>query len=102
MKVQASTIPGSCIPCDANPFEFLCGCKYARKTGICKHILAVTHAEMKNSPKKQQRAICNLNYMMGKIAGSKKKKGGSHRVKHCLVREDSSDDDEVAELRLKW
>ena len=102
VKVQASTIPGSCIPCEANPFDFLCGCKYGRKTGMCKHIALVTHAEMKNSPKEQQRAICNLTYMTTKIAGSKKKSSRPAAVKHCLVREDSSDDDEVAALALNW
>ena len=102
VKVRASTVLGSCIPCQANPFEFLCGCKNGRKTGCCSHILVVTHAEMKNSPKERRRAICNLKYMTVKIAGGKKKVGGRHTVKHCLVREDSSDDDDVKELALKW
>ena len=104
--VQTATVPGSCIPCKANPFELLCGCKGGRKIGLCSHILLVTHEMMKTAPKPQQKAICNLVYMTGEIAGKKKKIGGAkpHKVKHCLLREDSDDDDEVPAPRpqLKW
>jgi hypothetical protein len=59
--------------------------------------------EMKNSPQEKRKAICNLHFMTGKIAGAKKKKGGTHTVKHCLIREDSSDDEDGLPLGpLKW
>ncbi len=39
--VQMASTPGSCVPCKANPFSFLCSCKGARKSGMCAHILLV-------------------------------------------------------------
>ena len=39
--VQTAVTPGSCMPCKANPFDFICSCKGGRKTGICAHIDAV-------------------------------------------------------------
>ena len=104
VKVQTSTVPGSSIPCKANPFDFLCGCKGARKTGICSHILLVTHEEMKNTPQERRKAICNLNFMVGEIAGASKGTGRPKTVRHCLVREDSDDDDDDVNVptALTW
>ena len=81
-----------------------------RKIGLCSHILLVTHEMMKTVPKPQQKAICNLVYMTGEIAGDRKKKKGQVRIgrpkkiKHCLLREDDSDDDDddVPAPQLKW
>ena len=53
----------------------------------------------------EQKAINNLNYMLGQIKGAKKGKGANNkRIKHCLQREDSSDDDEqqAAVPALTW
>ena len=101
--VEMTTDNSSCVECDANPFQLLCCCKGSRKISVCYHILFVTHLIMKAKPKKEQKAINNLHYMAGKIAGSKKKKGGSHRIKHCLQREDSSDEEEHPAVQLiKW
>ena len=75
------------------------------QSGLCSHILLVTHEEMKCTPRERRKAICNLNYMTDKIHGSKKKKGGSHTVKDCLTCEDSSDDDDDDDgppLALRW
>ena len=102
VKVQAMTVPGSCIPCKANPFDLLCGCKGARKIGMCSHILLVTHEEMKNTPQERRKAICNLNFMVGEIAGASKGTGRPRTVKHCLVREDSDDDDDDLPTALTW
>ena len=90
------------MTCSANPFDFVCGCKSGRKIGVCAHILLVTHEEMKSTPKDQRKAICNLHYMVGQIAGVKKAVGNPKTVKHCLLREDSSDDDDGLPLTLMW
>ena len=70
--VRTASTPGSCVPCKANPFSFLCSCKGARKSGMCAHILLVTHEEMKCQPKAKRNPLCNLNHMMEKISGGKK------------------------------
>ena len=102
VRVSTATIPGSCIPCEANPFDFLCTCKGARKIGICAHILLVTHEEMKGTPRERRKPVCNLKYMTTKIAGGKRKLGRPTTVKHCLIRDDSSDSDDDTTLRLTW
>ena len=66
-------------------------------------VLLMTHLMMKAGPKSKQKAVNNLNYMVGKIDGAKKGSGQPKAVKHCLVREDSSDDeDEPAVSLIKW
>jgi hypothetical protein len=104
--VKTASTPGSCIPCKANPFNFVCSCKGSRKSGMCSHILLVTHVEMKCLPQRQRNPLCNLHHMIGKIAGGKKGVGGKTRgrtVKHCLLPEDSSDEEEArAPKKLKW
>ena len=101
--VRAATAPGSCVPCKANPFNFLCSCKGARKSGVCSHILLVTHEEMKCQPKSKRNPLCNLHHMMGKISGAKKSSHRPKTVKHCLLPEDSSDEEEApAPKKLKW
>ena len=44
----------------------------------------------------------NLKYMASKIAGAVKGAHRPKRVKQCLLKEDSSDDEEEAAPRLKW
>ena len=111
VMVEVPPVPGACIPCEANPCGFICHCKGGRKTGICYHILLVTHLVFRKQPLQERLPKYNLHYMMGKIAGAKK---GSHRpkrVKHCLQKESSSDEDEddprlegegEQPRRLKW
>ena len=48
----------------------------------------------------QRKALCNLKHMATKIAGEKKKVGGSHKVKHCLLPEPENDDEEEDDQRL--
>jgi hypothetical protein len=101
--VETATDDSFCMPCDANPYNLLCHCKGGRKIGVCYHILLTTHLIMKAGQKSEQKAINNLNYMVGKIDGAKKGSGQPKSVKHCLVREDSSDDEEEPVLNLiKW
>ena len=103
--VETATSTTNCVPCDANPYNLLCRCKGGRKVGVCYHILFVTHVIMKSHKKDEQKAINNLNYMLGQIKGAKKGKGANNKkIKHCLQREDSSDDDEqqAAVPALTW
>ena len=105
MIVETATSTTNCVPCDANPYNLLCRCKGGRKVGVCYHILFVTHVIMKSHKKDEQKAINNLNYMLGQIKGAKKGKGANNKkIKHCLQREDSSDDDEqqAAVPALTW
>ena len=62
------------------------------------HIIFVTHMIMKDDPNPD-----NLNYMNSKVAGARRdgKKGRPKRIKHCLMNEDSSDEDD-AQLALTW
>ena len=72
--------------------------------GICYHILFVTHMIMKDDPNPyNQKRTYNLNYMNSKVAGARRdgKKGRPKRIKHCLMNEDSSDEDD-AQLALTW
>jgi hypothetical protein len=81
----------------------LCKCKGCRKIGICSHILLVTHEMMKELPKREQKANCNLNHMLGGIAGASTKRGPPRRVKNCLQKESSSDDsDDGEDAELQW
>ena len=83
----------------------MCSCKGGRKSGMCSHILLVTHVEMKCLPQRQRNPLCNLHHMMGKIAGGKKGVGKPKTVKHCLLPENSSDEEEAAAAaprKLKW
>ena len=48
--VDHPTVPGACVPCEANPIGLVCRCKGARKTGICYHILFTTHMILKDGP----------------------------------------------------
>ena len=102
--VEATTVPGQCIPCVANPCNLICRCKQGRKAGICYHILFVTHMIMKDDPNPDnQKRTYNLNYMNSKVAGARRdgKKGKPKRIKNCLLNEDSSDEDD-AQLALTW
>ena len=102
--VEEATVPGQCIPCVANPCNLIYRCKGGRKTGICYHILFVTHMIMKDDPNPDnQKRTYNLNYMNSKVAGARRdgKKGRPKRIKHCLMNEDSSDEDD-AQLALTW
>ena len=44
----------------------------------------------------------NLFYMNSKIKGASKAGQRPKRVKHCLIREDSSDEEEAPPPLLKW
>ena len=102
--ITSITVPGQCIPCVANPCNLICRCKQGRKAGICYHILFVTHMIMKDDPNPDnQKRTYNLNYMNSKVAGARRdgKKGRPKRIKHCLMNEDSSDEDD-AQLALTW
>ena len=92
------------MPCDANPFNLVCKCKGCRKIGICSHVLLVTHEMMKGLPRCQRKAINNLTFMTGEIAGASKGRGMPKTMKHCLQKEDSSDDDDEMDHapRVGW
>ena len=99
--VQTAVTPGSCMPCKANPFDFICSCKGGRKIGICAHILLVTHDEMKHVAVGQRKALCNLKHMATKIAGEKKSSSRPSKVRHCLVAE-TDDEDEDDDRLITW
>lgn len=108
VKVKVAEDPASICPCEANPYDLFCPCKGARKTGICYHILGVTHCIMKALPREEQHTICNVKYMATLIDG-KPKKGHRRKKKnpwgHCLQRDDSDeeeDDDVPPPLALQW
>ena len=92
-------VESSCMPCDANPYNLLCRCKRGRKLGVCSHIMFVTHLIMKAGPKEDRKAINNLSYVTGQIAGAKKGAVRPKRIKHCLQK-DSSDEEEEALAQL--
>ena len=102
--VEAAVDKSSCMPCDANPYNLLCRCKRGRKLGVCSHIMFVTHLIMKAGPKEDRKAINNLSYVTGQIAGSKKGKvGHPKRIKHCLQKDSSDEEEEApAQLLLTW
>ena len=103
--VDHPTVPGACVPCEANPVGLVCRCKGARKTGICYHILFTTHMILKDGPPEEKKAIHNLKDVNQKIDGAKKGAKRPKKVKHCLLREDSDDekDEQKTErLRLRW
>ena len=102
--VEAAVVESSCMPCDANPYNLLCRCKRGRKLGVCSHIMFVTHLIMKAGPKKDRKAINNLSYVTGQIAGSKKGKvGHPKRIKHYLQKDSSDEEEEApAQLLLTW
>ena len=103
--VEVAVVDGACVPCDANPFNLVCHCKRGRKIGVCSHILFLTHLMMKAGPKDERKAICNIKYAVGEIAGAKRGSAGKpKRVKHCLLREDSDEEEEAPAqaLLLKW
>ena len=95
--VQIPTVPGACIPCEANPIGLICGCKGARKCGICYHILLVTHMILRaGGNRAEKKPKHNLTYMNSKIAGAGKGSKQPSKVTHCLLKEDSSDEEEEA------
>jgi len=104
LEVNLIFLDPSVIPCDANPYNLTCRCKRGRKIGMCSHIAFVTHLIMKAGPVSEQRAINNLKHVTGLIAGASKKASRPKRLKHCLQKEDSDDDDEAppAVPMLKW
>ena len=107
VKVTVATDIASICPCEANPYDLFCPCKGARKVGICYHILGVTHCIMRAKAPEEQRALCNLKYMVTVIDPRKKKQGRRKKknpVGHCLEREDGSDGDgdDAPPLALDW
>ena len=105
--VDTPTVPGACIPCEANPIGLVCRCKGGRKTGLCYHILFVTHMILKGGDPSQRKPTHNLKYMNQMIKGATKKGHRPKKVKDCLQKEDSSDDEATREekrktLSLKW
>ena len=102
--VDMATVPGSCMPCEANPLELLCRCKKARKEGMCHHILVITHVITAQGPAAEKKAHLNLKFMNQRIGKMpKNSKGGRPKnLKHCLIREDSSDEEENGPLQLEW
>ena len=54
----------------------------------------VTHMILKANPA-QEKPTFNLKYMNSKIKGASKAAYRPKRVKHCLIREDSSDEEEA-------
>ena len=104
--LEVATVPGACIPCDANPLNLFCLCKICRKIGICKHILLTTHFVMASGPKEERKAICNLKYMTTSISGAKKGKGTqggrAKAIALALEREEANDDDDNSLLQITW
>ena len=102
--VETAVDKSSCMPCDANPYNLLCRCKRGRKLGVCSHIMFVTHLIMKAGPKEDRKAINNLSYVTGQIAGSSRGKAGKpKRIKHCLQKDSSDEEEEApAQLLLTW
>ena len=101
--VEAAVDKSSCMPCDANPYNLLCRCKRGRKLGVCSHIMFVTHLIMKAGPKEDRKAINNLSYVTGQIAGAKKGAVRPKRIKHCLQKDSSDEEEEApAQLMLTW
>ena len=102
--VEAASSPGACVPCDANPYDLVCCCKRGRKIGVCSHIMFVTHLIMKAGPKEERKALNNLMYVTKQIAGASKKVGPPKRIKHCLQKEDSDEEEEATSgpLLLTW
>jgi hypothetical protein len=98
--VESATIAGSCIQCDANPFQLLCYCKGCRKIGVCSHLLLITHVIAAGGAEEDKKAHLNLKWMNSQISArkdkssKKKNKGGRPKlIRHCLQREDSDGDD---------
>ena len=92
---------GSCMPCDANPFNLRCRCKGGRKIGMCSHILVVTHLIMKARPHAERSVEHNVKYMVANVAGHRP----AHRpkkVKHFLLREDSDGEADSSPLQYEW
>jgi hypothetical protein len=92
------------MPCEANPLNLICRCKAGRKEGICKHILLVTHVIIAHRPAEEKKAHLNLKFVNGQISKMpKNKKGGRPKnLKHCLLKEDSSDEEDNGPLQLQW
>ena len=65
------------VRCKANPYNLGCECKGGRKTGMCAHILAVTHTILKAQPVEEQKKLsyCNIK-LMGKALTDKSKARG--------------------------
>ena len=101
--VEVATVPGAVCPCEANPQNLLCRCKGGRKTGICYHILAVTHLIMRALPEDEQLAICNVKDMAQAINKTNKKLHGGKqkKPKHCLALDDSDDEAALEERELR-
>ena len=68
------------IQCDANPYWLVCRrCKCFAHTGICKHVLAVTHLKMANAALADRKLMCNLKYMLRTCGKRHKAKDGRMR-----------------------
>ena len=61
----------------------------------------MTHIILRSRPE-EQKPMYNLFYMNSKIKGASKAGKRPKRVKHCLIREDSSDEEEAPPSLLKW
>ena len=105
--VETATADSAYLPCDANPYNLVCRCKRGRKIGVCSHIMFVTHLMMKGGPRAERKSINNLTYVTKQIAGSKRGRAGRpKRIKHCLQKDSSDEDDEDympnTKRRLLW
>ena len=100
--LEVATVPGACIPCEANPLQLICLCKISRKIGMCKHILLTTHVVMAGGPPADRKAICNLKYMSSLTGGAKKGKGRFKAITSALEREPANDDDDNEPLQITW
>ena len=102
--VETAVDASACVPCVANPYNLLCRCKRGRKIGVCSHIMFVAHLIMKAGPAEEQNALNILKYVTAQIAGENKTTGKPKRIKDCLTKEPSDDDEEDAPplLALTW
>ena len=87
------------VRCKANPYNLGCECKGGRKTGMCAHILAVTHTILKAQPVEEQKKLsyCNLKLMGKALTDKSKERGkwlkGQKAAKDLhFLHKDSSDD----------
>ena len=94
VKVEVSAMPGGIAPCKANPFDLFCPCKGARKTGICSHILVVTHIMVRDGDEADRKPIYNLKYMMSDI-GERRGRGRGKGAGNCMQCSSSDEEPEV-------
>ena len=62
----------TCTKCEVNKENFVCyGCKTFAHDGICPHVLAVTHIDMRTSTRDEQVLSSNVAYMTKSIGGKR-------------------------------